>query len=334
MIGSFQLWITNCPANSYAWALRSWDSAAGAWREWQISIPITDNYYVPGIELNGYWCYLRCALSTGGVLEYGPYGSFNLADNGAYTINAQTGAMTGGAGLGKAQIQNVDYPSQATPGSQVQVSVLVKNIGGAEAALEIWGWPLWWGVTPEYQYVPAGGQTTFPVSFAMPESNVEFNIVAGHWDTGIAQWVQDDIKGPFTITVPAVDEGVQALDCNYLIIGPPIANILSVSGIPTSAKTGDKITIEVSVKNVGVVGASDVAPIQPWVRNENIVFSGISPSPFWLWLEPGATGAFRMEFIMPDFTVKFRLVACHWDWDLSTWVIDQRYNDYTVVRTV
>jgi len=147
----------------------------------------------------------------------------------------------------------------------------------------------------------------------MPSNEVSFNIIAGHWDTGTALWVQDQQQGPFSITVTGV--------------GVPIANITNVSGIPASAVAGTVITATVTMRNAGTA----TGLFQPWVKESNVGWEGITPSPFWQDVAPGATAVFTMRFTMPSNDATFRLVAAHWNG--SIWVEDKALAPTVVTLT-
>jgi len=218
MIGSFQLYVTNVPEGTYAWAIRSYDQAVQQWRDWQSGIPIDQNFYISNIELNSYWVLVRCQAAT--ISQYGPYGPFDLQDGGVYTINAQTGAMQAGPppepGAGKASIQIVDYPDSLQAGQEGAVHVLVRNIGGQTAVFTIWDFPGDWQLQePLYDWLAVGEQKYFTVLFTMPNNDVQFNVSAGHYNFDTAQWVLDDTKGPFTVMLISAG-AVKNLDCNYV----------------------------------------------------------------------------------------------------------------------
>jgi len=217
MLGSFRLFATNFPEGTYAWTIMSYDQATQQWRYWESGIPIDQSFDISNIELNGYWVLVRAQPTT--PQQLGPYGPFNLSDGGIYTINAMTGALTEGyppaPSSAKAQIQTISYPNQASPGTTVQVSVLVKNVGGVDAYITVWGYPAWWGdIYPIYTWLPAGQPTYFNVSFTMPDYDLQFNVVAGHYDFDIPSWVQDELKGPFTIAA-GVSAQVKSLEVAY-----------------------------------------------------------------------------------------------------------------------
>ena len=208
----------------------------------------------------------------------------------------------------------------ASAGEVITVNATLKNVGDDFAwfyarlsdqspSLE----PVAIVLPPEgYRGLQAGQSGQWQLSFVMPNSNVTFRIAACRWNGSV--WVDDDKTAVVTISLRGA--------------GAPVASVLQISTIPSSAQAGSVINIDVTLKNVGSVSGL----LQPWVRNENVSFDGYSPSPFWVEVAPGDAAFFKMRFTMPSFDAHFWIVAQHWDG--SGWAVDQWYSYYTVTVSV
>lgn len=216
-----------------------------------------------------------------------------------------------------AELFSRSSPPSRNIGEEVIVTLFIRNAG------DEWGWfrgqvavstgSGWERFYSDWQLLEPGWDALFYVSFTMPSYDALCYGYAGHWDATAQATVWDATSTAFTVKVTGLPPAT-----------PPKAAIDSYQ-VPSSARTGELVTLLVTVRNVGGSLGLLMAGVAHKEAGLNVWTWGDRQ-----WIDINKTYLFTLSFTMPPESTTLLINSWHWDYVASIDYLDDSAGPFTL----